>query len=55
MIAVGVPSIVPVAWSMDSPAGNSGFIEKVTIGPPFAVGVTVFMGVPNVSTKELGV
>jgi hypothetical protein len=39
---------------MDSPAGSDGETDHVVTVPPVVVGVVVFIVVPFVSVKELG-
>ena len=39
---------------MDSPAGSDGDTDHVVTVPPVVVGVVVFIVVPFVSVKELG-
>ena len=45
---VGVPLIVPVAASMESPVGKFGEIDQVTTSPPREVGVSSVIATPLV-------
>lgn len=53
--AVGVPLSAPSEEAMDSPAGSEGETDHVVTVPPVVVGVVVFIVVPFVNVKELGV
>ena len=55
MTAVGVPLMVPFEVSSDKPAGSDGDTDHVVTVPPVVVGVVVFIVVPFVNVKELGV
>ena len=52
---VGVPLITPVDESIVMPVGRSGEISHEVTEPPSDAGVTGVIGIPLVSTNELGV
>tara|TARA_B100001113_G_scaffold179508_1_gene146978 strand:- start:1738 stop:2088 length:351 start_codon:yes stop_codon:yes gene_type:complete len=52
--AVGVPLSAPSEEAIDSPAGSEGETDQVVTVPPVVVGVVVFIVVPLVNVKELG-
>tara|TARA_B100000459_G_scaffold130836_1_gene84974 strand:+ start:285 stop:635 length:351 start_codon:yes stop_codon:yes gene_type:complete len=52
--AVGVPLSAPSEEAIDSPAGSEGDTDQVVTVPPVVVGVVVFIVVPLVNVKELG-
>ena len=54
MTAVGVPLSAPSEEAMDKPAGSDGDTDHVVTVPPVVVGVVVFIVVPFVNVKELG-
>ena len=54
MTAEGVPLMAPVEESSDSPAGSDGDTDQVVTVPPVVVCVVVFIVVPFVNVKELG-
>ena len=54
MTAVGVPLSAPSEEAIDSPAGSEGDTDQVVTVPPVVVGVVVFIVVPLVNVKELG-
>ena len=54
MTAVGVPLIAPVDESKDKPAGSDGETDHEVIGPPFTVGVAVFIAAPFVNVNDVG-
>lgn len=54
MTAVGVPLSAPSEEAIDSPAGSEGETDQVVTVPPVVVGVVVFIVVPLVNVKELG-
>lgn len=52
--AFGVPLIVPVEESIDSPVGSGGeTVQEVTV-PPLEDGVTLVIAVPLVSVNVFG-
>ena len=53
-VEVGVPLIVPVAESINKPAGRVGEIVHDTTSPPLEVGVTEVIVTPSASDRELG-
>ena len=52
--ADGVPEMVPVEESRESPDGREGETDHEVTGPPLAVGVTVVMAVPLVKVNVFG-
>ena len=54
MTAVGVPLSAPSEAAIESPAGSDGDTDHVVTVPPVVVGVVVFIVVPFVNVKELG-
>ena len=50
----GVPLIVPLDESIESPVGSDGEISHETTSPPWTVGTAGVIPVPLVNDSELG-
>ena len=54
VIAFGVPEMVPVEVSKESPPGNVGDTDHETTVPPLEVGTAAAITEPLVKVNELG-
>ena len=53
-VAAGVPLIIPVDESIESPVGSDGETSHESTSPPCTVGMAGVIPVPLVNERELG-